>query len=291
MANKLFLSRFTAAKAYQASVNNVSYERISDFAFAIILSFNMTNIPVTESFQFTNETYTEIDNAVNDLLSRILGIPNSNLFKFPPTTFTNVSNVIHASVVYRFKDGDIQVPSDFLNGILNTYNPTSPAPTSVTPTAPPLTRMGRALLFIRLEFNTTKPAPAEDAILKLANELFLQRFKAQRAYQVAVSNVSYERISDYAFAIILSFNMTNIPVTESFQFTNETYTEIDNSVNNLLSKILGTPNSSLFTFPPVTFNNVSNVIHASVVYRFEDGDIQVPSDFLTAVLNCVLCQC
>nr|XP_015195329.1 PREDICTED: uncharacterized protein LOC107076293 [Lepisosteus oculatus] len=119
----------------------------------------------------------------------------------------------------------------------------------------------------------------------MANELFLMPFKSERTYRVSVRNISYERMSEYSFAIILGFNLSSLPVTESFEFTNGTYTEIESAVNSLLSQILGKPDSSVFTFPPTKFTNMSSVIYANVMYRFEEGDIKIPSNFLAEILK------
>nr|XP_015195123.1 PREDICTED: uncharacterized protein LOC102696942 [Lepisosteus oculatus] len=273
-----FLAPYTSLGVYTINITNITYYNTTASFFAVNINFVFSNLTVPGGANLTNETYSTIQNSMNELLLIILGTPNYKQFTFPRVNVISMSSVIHANTVYRFTEGDIEMRSSLLNDIFITS--AQPSPTTLAP----LIRNGRALLFIRLEFNTTKPAPSEAQVLQIANQFIVNAFKSRETYQVTFGNVSYERMSANSFAIILGFSIANLPVTDTFQFRNETYTEVESAVNSLLSNILGQPNSTLFKFPSIDFRNVSSVIRASVVYQFKDGDISGPSGFLNSIL-------
>ncbi|XP_066564273.1 uncharacterized protein LOC136752667 [Amia ocellicauda] len=164
----------------------------------------------------------------------------------------------------------------------------SPAATPVpvqTTTAAPTSRIGEVIVTIRLEFNISKEVPSKEEVMKIANDLYLYRFRTMRALSLDYTEINYEKISDNAFAIIMLFHTSNVIIDDSIQFNNETYTEIDEAVNDLLKTMLSNSQAPPFHLPLNSFNVTSNIIYASVVYKFKDGDIANPSTFLSALLE------
>ncbi|KAM9418936.1 uncharacterized protein ACWYII_022330 [Salvelinus alpinus] len=68
-------------------------------------------------------------------------------------------------------------------------------------------------------------------------------------------------------------------------FTNDTYSQIQDSINSLLHDILSEPNGKQFDFPKAKFSVVGNQIRANVTYVYKEKDVNLPSAFLGDVLK------
>ncbi|XP_035272719.1 uncharacterized protein LOC118226861 [Anguilla anguilla] len=237
--------------------------------------------------------------------------PNASPFTFPQANFTHLPNEIHANVEYVYHEGDINQPSNFLAAILavsgpapTTASPVIPTtPSAVAPTTsrpathivPPIpvaptsitaapTVRGMVFIFLRFVFHTLKPVPTESQVLSQVSALL--KFRQTRALDnpVRIQDLTYEKISDHIFALKLNYQISNVTFPEKYDLRNETQKLIQDSANKLLNTLLNSPNANPFTFPEGNYTNGLNVINASVEYIFREGDINLPSNFLAAIL-------
>ncbi|KAG5848149.1 hypothetical protein ANANG_G00095340 [Anguilla anguilla] len=293
-------------------IADLEYEKITDHAYALLLHYQISNMSFPEKFSLRNTTQQLIQASANDLLNRLLNSPNEKPFTFPEGNYTNGLNVINASVEYVFREGDINQPSSFLAAILEvsglattTSSPvmstttsavaptiSQPATQSVTPIpgAPTTTeaiRMvrGTVLIILRFVFHTLKPVPTESQVLSRVSVFLKGRELRLMENPVRIADLEYEKISDHIFALKLNYQISNVTFPEKYDLRNETQKLIQDSANKLLNGLLNSPNAIQFTFPQANYTNGLNVINASVEYVFREGDINLPSDFLAAILE------
>ncbi|KAI1887725.1 hypothetical protein AGOR_G00193290 [Albula goreensis] len=260
-------------------VNDITYEKLSDHSFAMKLSYKISDVSMNEQFHLRNETQQYIQDSVNTLLNQILNKQDAEPFTFPPPTYTNMPQEIHANVTYVFREDDISQPSPFLSAIMEASNSTMPAPTTEPPKI-----LGSVVIFIRFVFVTKDSVPSKDDILNFVNTLLDARIRQLRD-PVRVDDIIYEKLSDNSFAIKLSYKISDVVMNEQFHLRNETQQYIQDSVNKLLNTMLNNPEANPFTFPSPTYTNMPQEIHANVEYVFREGDISQPSSFLSAILQ------
>ncbi|KAJ8002273.1 hypothetical protein DPEC_G00178180, partial [Dallia pectoralis] len=110
--------------------------------------------------------------------------------------------------------------------------------------------------------------------------------------QAILTNVTYIKLNNTAFAIDLGFQITNVTLetfikSDTITFTNETYSQIQDLINNLLQKIVNQPEGKLFTFPSANFSLNGNELMANVlwIYEYNNTDNNVYSVFLLEILK------
>ncbi|KAG5848150.1 hypothetical protein ANANG_G00095350, partial [Anguilla anguilla] len=292
-------------------IEELKYENITDHAFALLLHYKISNVSFPEKYNLRNTTQQLIQASANDLLNGLLNSPNAKPFTFPEGNYTNGPSEIHASVEYVFQEGDINQPSSFLAAILEvsglattTSSPvistttsavaptiSQPATQSVTPIpgAPTTTeaiRMvhGTVFIILRFVFHTLKPVPTESQVLSRVSVFLEGRELRLMDNPVRITDLEYEKITDHAFALKLSYRISNETFPEKYNLRNTTQKLIQASANDLLNRLLNSPNAKPFTFPEGNYTHLLNEIHASVEYVFREGDINLPSDFLAAIL-------
>ncbi|XP_041729705.2 location of vulva defective 1 [Coregonus clupeaformis] len=286
---------------------------------------NVTMVSQSNSLTFTNETYSQIEDSINSLLHDILCKPDSKQFDFPKPIFTTVGTPIRAEVMYVYKKEDINLPSAFLEEVLKVSGllPTTVAPTTTTTTVasttaiktagPPTTttivlpttttatltstsmssvtsttRFGTVMFFVRLMFQLNTPVPTKDDVLGAVDKQLYRQFNNQTNTQTTFQNGTYIKLTDTSFAVDLGFKITNVTMvsqSNSLTFTNETYSQIEDSINSLLHDILCKPDSKQFDFPKPIFTTVGTPIRAEVMYVYKKEDINLPSAFLEEVLK------
>ncbi|KAJ8388248.1 hypothetical protein AAFF_G00135090, partial [Aldrovandia affinis] len=233
-------------------------------------------------------------------LNTILNKPEANTFVFPRANYTNLPKQIHANVEYVYQEGDINQPSQFLSAILTvsglpttiapmtrtsvaqTVSGIMPSPEAATTIEPP-TIFGIVVIYIQFVFHTIKPVPTESEILILVNTLLNARVRRLNN-PVKLDNVTYDKLSENSFAIKLSYQISNVSMSENTGLRKETEKRIQDSANNLLNTMLGQPDANPFVFPTANYVNMPQKIQANLTYVFRDGDINQPSNFLSAIL-------
>ncbi|XP_064193944.1 mucin-2-like [Anguilla rostrata] len=171
--------------------------------------------------------------------------------------------------------------------------------TAAQTTTSPRRIMGTFSIFIRLVFHTIKPVPSESKILTMAHTLLdarlwrvnapvrVRRSITQLNDPVAVQDITYQILSNSSFALALRYQINNVSMPELTELRTETYKLIQDSINNLLNQILTQPDANPSIFPQASFTDTANQIQAIVDYVYQEGDIQDPSEFLTAVLTAI----
>ncbi|KAJ8411126.1 hypothetical protein AAFF_G00181610 [Aldrovandia affinis] len=281
-------------------VDNFTYEKLSDSSFAIRQSYQIPNVSMSENTELRNETENLIQRTVNDLLNTILNKPAANTLVFPRANYTNMPNQIQVNVEYVYQEGDINQPSKFLSAILivsglatttapatttsvaQTVSGTMPSTKAAT-TTEPRRHTGTVRIFIRLVFPNLQSVPSESEIGNLANTL-LDSPVGLLNDPMKVDNFTYEKLSDSSFAIRQSYQIPNVSMSENTELRNETENLIQRTVNDLLNTILNKPAANTLVFPRANYTNMPNQIHVNVEYVYQEGDINQPSKFLSAIL-------
>ncbi|XP_051559529.1 uncharacterized protein LOC127444298 [Myxocyprinus asiaticus] len=274
---------------------NVTYERISDNSYALKFGFEISNVSMTEKLELRNGTYNFIQTSINSLLNKILNSNSANPFVFQKANFSGNSTVIIADVIYTFSEKDIKTPSAFVKELLQvTQSLTTPSPVNRTSQKPgeTLTLVGKAIIYIRLIFNTLGPIPSESKVLQVANSMLAARLRTKQNLRaqtlgdpVSFVNVTYKRISDRSYSLNFGFEISGVTMSEKLELRNSTYALIEKSINALLNEILSSPSATPFVFNGAKFKGNSTVIEADVEYVFSESDIKTPSPFLSALIT------
>ncbi|KTG03529.1 hypothetical protein cypCar_00046590, partial [Cyprinus carpio] len=222
------------------------------------------------------------DNYSKDSLAKIL-LDNSSapVIKFQAADFTGNSAVIQAKVEYVISPSDITQPSIFVQELLQLAEETT-----LTTTSPPILSR-KAIITIRLEFITLGPRPSENSVLEVVKSMLAANLTTKlTARTVSVSdpviltNVNYLGINDTAYALIFTFEISKVLLTELKR--NETYQEIQNKINDLVIQILKDPSVNLLI--PAHFKENSTVIEANVTYVFSQYASNTGAGFLVNTL-------
>nr|XP_023701171.1 uncharacterized protein LOC111861086 [Paramormyrops kingsleyae] len=235
-------------------------------------------------------------------LNAILNNPAANHVNFPRALYTSLQNesLILVDFKYVFQEGDIKNPSSLLSEILKLCGPsitnstmatTLPSPTTTmtnVTTAP--TTLGSALIFIRLVFITPTLAPSQSDILSIVDKFLSPRLKfASKSPRdpVSIQNAVFEPISSNSFGINFEFKIPQVSMSENYTLRNDTYDEIQTSLNNLLNAILNNPAANHVNFPRALYRSLQNesLILVDFKYVFQMGDINNPSSFLSEILK------
>ncbi|XP_042571947.1 LOW QUALITY PROTEIN: uncharacterized threonine-rich GPI-anchored glycoprotein PJ4664.02-like [Cyprinus carpio] len=289
VANTLLKTRLTAKQdtttqdlSDPVSFVNVTYTKINETAYALNFGFEISNITMSEKLELRNGTHLLIQDSVNTLLAKIL-LDNSSapVIKFQAADFTGNSAVIQAKVEYVISPSDITQPSIFVQELLQLAEETT-----LTTTSPPILSR-KAIITIRLEFITLGPRPSENSVLEVVKSMLAANLTTKlTARTVSVSdpviltNVNYLGINDTAYALIFTFEISKVLLTELKR--NETYQEIQNKINDLVIQILKDPSVNLLI--PAHFKENSTVIEANVTYVFSQYASNTGAGFLVNTL-------
>ncbi|XP_045076272.1 location of vulva defective 1-like [Coregonus clupeaformis] len=144
------------------------------------------------------------------------------------------------------------------------------------------------MFFVRLMFQLNTPVPTKDDVLGVVDKQLYLQFNNQTNTQTTFQNGTYIKLTDTSFAVDLGFKITNVTMesqSNSLTLTNETYSQIEDSINSLLHDILCKPDGKQFDFPKPNFTTVGTQIRADVMYVYKKEDINLPSAFLEEVLK------
>ncbi|XP_051747154.1 uncharacterized protein LOC127510977 isoform X33 [Ctenopharyngodon idella] len=264
-------------------VVNVTYQKISETSYAVVITFSLSNISMPEVPELRNNTYTKVQDVVNNALNTLLNEPGNTTLQPKSSNFTSTSNQIDGSMGYNFQDGDAIQPVSFLNELrlqlqltTTTVFPDSTTGSSVTS---PNLISGSAVVTSKLLFNSSSPVPSEALVLSAINTL-RQRKESQLNDSVKVVNVTYQKISETSYAVVITFSLSNISMPEVPELRNNTYTKVQDVVNNALNTLLNEPGNTTLQPKSSNFTSTSNQIDGSMGYNFQDGDAIQPVSFL-----------
>ncbi|XP_048852141.1 uncharacterized protein LOC125720605 [Brienomyrus brachyistius] len=306
LPNPLVLSNMNNLTQPQ-KIQEITVANTSNNSFVINFGFQIYNMTMSKDVDLRNETHDLIQECVNKLLNAILTDPSAPPAVFPPTNFTDTTNETIARVDYKVQKGNPDSPSSFLSDILKLCGPsmtnstlttTLPNPTTtMTIVSRPMTNfttatttLGSALIFIRLVFITQSLAPSQSAILTIVDKFLSPRLKfASKSPRdpVSIQNAVFEPISSNSFGINFEFKIPQVNMSENYTLRNDTYDEIQTSLDNLLNAILKNPTASHVNFPRALYTSLQNesLILVDFKYVFREGDINNPSSFLAEILK------
>ncbi|KAI4881457.1 hypothetical protein NFI96_029102, partial [Prochilodus magdalenae] len=284
-ATTLLNSRLTNLSD-STKVLNFTYEKISDTSYAVIFTFNISNISIPENPAIENDTYIQVQNSVNNALNILLNEPSAEQIVPQRSDFRNLANQIEGNMEYSFQDGDTKTPVSFLNELrtqsastTTTVSPMTTVSSLVTFTTSPSKISTSAVVHSRLVFNSSWPVPSESLVINAATTLLNSRL-TNLSDSTKVLNFTYEKISDTSYAVIFTFNISNISLPENPAIENDTYIQVQNSVNNALNILLNEPSAEQIVPQRSDFRNLANQIEGNMEYSFQDGDTKTPVSFL-----------
>ncbi|XP_067298589.1 uncharacterized protein [Pseudorasbora parva] len=274
-------------------VLNVTYQKISETSYAVIIKFSLSNINMSEVPELRNNTYKQVQDVVNNALNTLLNEPSSPTFQPKSSNFTSSSNQIDGSMAYTFQDGDVIKPVSFLK-LLSTTVLTTASTLTTRPTSPP-TLLGRVIIYIRLVFVVRGALPNEKDIIQVANNLLYTRLATKLVTRtgslsdpVSFVNITYTKMNETSYALNFGFEISNVSMSEKLEFRNETYLAIQDSINSLLNKMLTDSSAPVINFKPSDFTNFlgnSTTIEANVTYVFSESSLLQPNNFIKELLQ------
>ncbi|KAK2909136.1 hypothetical protein Q8A67_004973 [Cirrhinus molitorella] len=261
-------------------VVNVTYEKISETAYAVVFTFNVLNISMPENPELRENTHQQVQNTINNALNTLLNEPDQQIFEPKSSNFTSTSNQINGRMDYTFQEGDAIQPFSFLNELrLPTTTTVFPETTTGFSVTTPNLISGSAVVISKLVFNSSSPVPSEALVLSAINTLRNSR-ESQLSESVKVVNVTYEKISETAYAVVFTFNVLNISMPENPELRENTHQQVQNTINNALNTLLNEPDQQIFEPKSSNFTSTSNQIDGRMDYTFQEGDAIQPFSFL-----------
>ncbi|KAF4090838.1 hypothetical protein AMELA_G00056440 [Ameiurus melas] len=240
-------------------VLNFTYEKISDTSYVVIFTFSISNISMSKNSDLRNNTYTQVENIINNALNTLLNDAGAKPFEPQSSFFTSSGNQVNGDMDYYFQDGDTKTPAAFLNEL----KPVS----------------GSAVVQTRMVFNSSSPVPSESLVLSAIQNLLSTRL-TNLSDSVKVLNFTYEKISDTSYVVIFTFSISNISMSKNPDLSNDTYTQVENIINNALNTLLNEPGAKPFEPQISFFTSSGNQVNGDMNYYFQDGDTKTPAAFL-----------
>ncbi|XP_050962020.1 LOW QUALITY PROTEIN: uncharacterized protein LOC127163049, partial [Labeo rohita] len=261
-------------------VVNVTYEKISETSYAVVFTFNLVNISMPEDPELRDNTYQQVQNIINNALNTLLNEPGQPVLEPKSSTFTSTSSQIDGRMDYTFQDGDAIQPVSFLNELrLSTTTTVFPETTTGFSVTTPNLISGSAVVTSKLVFNSSSPVPSEALVLSAVNTLRNSR-ESQLNESVKVVNVTYEKITETSYAVVFTFNVVNISIPEDPELRDNTYQQVQDTINNALNTLLNEPGQLVFAPKSSNFTSTSSQIDGRMDYTFQDGDAIQPVSFL-----------
>ncbi|KAL6486798.1 hypothetical protein MHYP_G00034240 [Metynnis hypsauchen] len=284
-ATNTLLNSRRANLSNSTQVLNFTYEKISETSYAIIFTISVSNISMPESSVFMNDTYTQVQISVNIALNTLLNEPSAGVFEPQRTDFRTSANQVDGNMEYSFQEGDARTPISFLNELKTlSASPTTVSPVTTsnliaTSAATPSKISTSAVVYSRLVFNSSSPVPSESLVINATNTLLNSR-RANLSNSTQVLNFTYEKISETSYAIIFTISVSNISMPESSVLMNDTYTQVQISVNIALNTLLNEPSAGVFEPQRSDFRTSANQVDGNMEYSFQEGDARTPISFL-----------
>ncbi|XP_046722155.1 mucin-5AC-like [Silurus meridionalis] len=279
----LLSSRFTNLTD-TLKVLNVTYQRISNTSYALIFNISISNISISENREIEN-TYSQVENAINNALNTLLNAPNADPFTPKSSNYTLSGKQIGGEIEYSFQNGDTKNPVNYLSelqkqsGIYTSGPPSTSSVPLLSSTATPKTTTGSAMVQARVVFNSFTPVPSESLALSAITSLLSSRF-TNLTDTLKVLNVTYHRISNTSYALIFNISISNISISENREIEN-TYSQVENAINNALNTLLNAPNADPFTPKSSNYTLSGKQIGGEIEYSFQNGDTKNPVNYLS----------
>ncbi|XP_053535937.1 uncharacterized protein LOC128632760 [Ictalurus punctatus] len=276
------------------SIQNVIYEKIGNNSYIISFAFQITNVTISKDLQLRNGTYDLIQNTINSLLNTILNVKDAPAFVFPQANYTFNGTAIEANFEYIFVEGETKwTPSGFLSANLNISElSTFTTPAAQTESTVHVVLRPTTLVVVqtRMLFNSSCPVPSESLVLR-AIQTLLSAQLTNLTDSVNRLNFTYEKISETSYAVFFTLSISNISMSKNAELRNDTYTQVENIINNALNTLLNDAGAAPFEPQSSFFTSSGNQVNGDMEYYFQDGDTKTPAAFLdelTPVLGNVL---
>ncbi|XP_053477450.1 uncharacterized protein LOC128605761 [Ictalurus furcatus] len=243
-------------------VLNFTYENISDTSYAVNFTLSISNISMSKNPDLRNDTYTQVENIINNALNTLLNEPGAEAFEPQSSFFTSSGNQINGDMEYYFQDEDTKTPAAFLNELKSQSLPIS----------------GSAVVQTRMVFNSSSPVPSESLVLSAIQTLLSARL-TNLSDSVKVLNFTYEKISDTSYAVNFTLSISNISMSKNPDLRNDTYTQVENIINNALNTLLNEPGAEPFEPQSSFITSSGNQVNGDMDYYFKDGATKTPAAF------------
>ncbi|XP_053535961.1 uncharacterized protein LOC108261436 [Ictalurus punctatus] len=197
-------------------VLNFTYEKISDTSYAVNFTLSISNVSMSKIPDLRNDTYTQVENIINNALNTLLNEPGAEPLKPQSSFITSSGNQVNGDMDYYFQDGTTKTPAAFQN--------------ELTPVS------GSAVVHTRMIFNSSSPVPSESLVLSAIQTLLSARL-TNLSDSVKVLNFTYEKISDTSYAVNFTLSISNLntllnePGAEPFKPQSSFITSSGNQVN------------------------------------------------------------
>ncbi|XP_053535946.1 uncharacterized protein LOC128632764 isoform X2 [Ictalurus punctatus] len=136
-----------------------------------------------------------------------------------------------------------------------------------------------AVVQTRMVFNSSSPVPSERLVLSAIQTLLSARL-TNLIHSVKVLNFTYEKISDTSYAVNFTLRISNISMSKNPDVRNDTYTQVENIINNALNTLLNDAGAEPFEPQGSFFMSSGNQVNGDMDYYFQDGDNKTPAAFL-----------
>ncbi|MCJ8730135.1 hypothetical protein PDJAM_G00180690, partial [Pangasius djambal] len=81
-----------------------------------------------------------------------------------------------------------------------------------------------------------------DAKIRTVRDLTTQKLNDP----VSIQNVTYQKISNTSYAVIFTWNISNIRMSKNPNLRNDTYNQVQSIINNALNTLLNEPGAEKF---------------------------------------------
>ncbi|KAL7889605.1 hypothetical protein AOLI_G00018630 [Acnodon oligacanthus] len=289
-ATKSLLSSRLTNLSDSTKVLNITYEKKTDTSYVLLITFGLSNISMPESADLRNNTYVQVQNSINNALNKLLNDPNAEPLEPKSSVFKTSANQVEGSMEYSFQEGVTKQPVSFLSelkmqsAVSTTVSPTSTTNLLLTSPTTSSKMSVSAVVNSRLVFNSSSLVPSESLVLNAIRTLLSSRL-TNLSDSTKVLNITYEKKTDNSFVVIFIFSLCNISMPDSTDLRNNTYIQVQNSINKALNIILTGPGNHPFNPQISNFTSTSNKILGDMVYNFLEDDINKPSSFLRLLSN------
>ncbi|XP_046722444.1 mucin-3A-like [Silurus meridionalis] len=214
------------------TVQNVTYEPISNTSFVVLVTFSISSISMPEDPALRNDTYTQVKVLINDTVNTVLN--NSGTQR--PVELTSYNFKSLGDQVTGYMEYSLQ---SFLSQPENDTSPTLTPTTTLVQTSPgsPTTIDGSAVVNVRMVFHNTISVPSGDVVLSDFKAM-LNSTLSKFPNSVTVQNVTYEPISNTSFAVLVTFSISSISMPEDPALRNDTYTQVKVLINDTVNTVL-----------------------------------------------------
>ncbi|KTF77062.1 hypothetical protein cypCar_00048494 [Cyprinus carpio] len=133
-----------------------------------------------------------------------------------------------------------------------------------------------AVVASKLLFNSSFPVLSESQVLSVITNLLKSR-ESQLRESLKVVNFTYEKISETSYAVVFTFNLVNISMSEDPDLRGNTYQQVKDIINNALNTLLNEPGKDIFEPKSSNFTSVTAVVTSKLVFN---SSSPVPSEAL-----------